>query len=434
MSKPKVRCVNIDWLEVYVEESNNRYPCNAEYFRKQGYYVNEREYGTRQYAEMFTIVDADNNPLFEVRRNPKSGDSSFSGFNIFSSHIRLANWLCYRDDAVDMLRNFLLRNDYNFKRIFRIDVCYDFERFDSGDIPSKFARRYLERVYRKINQCKIYAIGDDSWSGFDWETLSWGNPTSMVTTKLYCKSKELKAKGDKKPYIYSSWFMHGLIDNPVRLTKRDAKGNIYTPEIWRVEFSMHSAADNWLVIENNDGKKEKKQAVKHTLSMFDTRDKLWQRFQDLAHHYFRFKYREYKDVGKGIASIALEQTRVHVDRELKRKDRCADKILFRWDKGHTFMQIKDTPVPNRTSRDEDILLKRLAILENKTGDPVVKKACRAILDALEVKKMRILTPHMLLKEIEVLRHVIALKTGGDERSTIELIAEVTQLLEHNELF
>lgn len=434
MSKPKARCVNIDWLEIYVEESNNRFPCNADYFRKQGYFVNEREYGTRQYAEMFTIVDRDNNPLFEIRRNPMSGSSSFSGLNERSSHIKLANWLCYRADAVNLLREFLLRNDYVFRRIFRIDVCYDFERFDSGDIPAKFARRYLERVYRKINQCKIYAIGDDSWSGFDWETLSWGNPTSMVSTKLYNKSKELKAKGDKKPYIYASWFYYGLIDNPVRLTKKDARGKVYTPEIWRVEFSLHSAADNWLVIENNDGKRERKQAVKHTLSMFDSPDKLWQRFQDLAHHYFHFKYREYKDVGKGIASIALEQTKLHVERDLKRKDRCADKVLFHWDKGHQFMQVKEVPPPNGTSRDDKILLKRLVTLEHTSGDPVVRKACRAIIDALEVKKMRILTPHQLLDEVEVLRHVIALKCGGDERSAVEIIAEVSKLLQDGELF
>ena len=44
------RCVNIDWLEVYVEEANDRFPCNADYYREHGYSVREREYGTRQYA------------------------------------------------------------------------------------------------------------------------------------------------------------------------------------------------------------------------------------------------------------------------------------------------------------------------------------------------------------------------------------------------
>ena len=73
------RCVNIDWLEVYVLEANDRYPCNADYFRRQGYLVRERDYGTRVYKEMFEIVDEMNNPLLEIRRNPASGASEFHG-------------------------------------------------------------------------------------------------------------------------------------------------------------------------------------------------------------------------------------------------------------------------------------------------------------------------------------------------------------------
>ena len=74
-----MRCVNIDWLEVYALEDASKFPCNAEYFRSQGYIVREREYGTRQYHEMFTLLDDNMNPFMEIRRNPKSGDSGFSG-------------------------------------------------------------------------------------------------------------------------------------------------------------------------------------------------------------------------------------------------------------------------------------------------------------------------------------------------------------------
>ena len=76
---PKTRCVNIDWLEVYCLESNERFPCNADYFRSRGFIVHEREYGTRQYNEMFTLEDERRNKWLEIRRNPASGSSSFSG-------------------------------------------------------------------------------------------------------------------------------------------------------------------------------------------------------------------------------------------------------------------------------------------------------------------------------------------------------------------
>ena len=106
-TKEKMKpCVSVDWLEVYCLESNDRYPCNADYFRTKGYFVNERDYGTRQYAEMFTIEDEHGEPWIEIRRNPMSGQSEFSGLNPMSTHIRLVNRHCYFDDAIEKLRNF----------------------------------------------------------------------------------------------------------------------------------------------------------------------------------------------------------------------------------------------------------------------------------------------------------------------------------------
>lgn len=429
-----IRCVNLDWLEVYCLESNNEYPCNADYFRRQGYFVHEREYGTRQYKEMFTIVDVDNNPLIEIRRNPASGDSSFSGLLPQSTHIRLPNWMCYRSDAVDYLRNFLLRHDYIFKRIFRIDVCYDFEKFDTGDIPARFARRVLEKTYLKINQGRISVHGADNWSSYDWESLSWGSRTSMVSTKMYNKSKELAAGGHSKPYIYSSWFVCGLLDNPIQLTKKDAHGRLYKPEIWRIEFSMKSAADNWLIIEDTSGKRTKKRAVKHSLSLFDSPDKLWQRFQDLAYHYFRFKIKEYKQQPKGLMAIALDEGVRKSEGDLKRKDRMKDKVLFYWDKAHEFMKVNQVPPPEKMTRADNSLLKRLRELQATTSNLDIKKAAQVIIDMLEKKQIRLMTPNHIYKEMRVLQAAVNAKLGGDERNVLEIIAEIQRILDNDELY
>lgn len=429
-----MRCVNIDWLEIYCLESRQNFPCNADYFRRKGYYVKERDYGTRQYAEMFVLVDEDNNPLIEVRRNPKSGSSDFSGFCPESCHLRIPNWRCYQSDIVQWLRDFLVLHDYIFKRIFRIDVCYDFEYFDSGDKPARFARRYLERVYRKINQCKVHTVGDDGWTDFDWETISWGSPTSMVSTKMYNKSKELAHAKNDKPYIRTCWMMAGLVDNPIHCTKRDAKGNVYTPEIWRIEFSMKSAANNWLVIEDQSGKKVKKKAIPHTLSLFDSKDKLWQRFQDLAFHYFHFKYREYKDETNRVSGYALEKVHTDRERELKRKDLCRDKVLFKWDKDHVFSQIKELPGPSKPSHVDEILKRRLLVYKAQHSDMKLRNACDLILQALEKVELRRLSPHMLFKEARALQEVIALKMGGDERDAWEILEEVKELLAKDGIF
>ena len=48
-----MRCINIDWLEVYCFE-NKAIPRDMEYFKKQGYVVKKRDYGTPQYKEVLT--------------------------------------------------------------------------------------------------------------------------------------------------------------------------------------------------------------------------------------------------------------------------------------------------------------------------------------------------------------------------------------------
>ena len=429
----KRRCVNIDWLEVYVLESNDRFPCNADYYRKQGYLVREREYGTRIYKEMFEIVDENNNPLIEVRRNPASGDATFNGLSEQSSHIRLPNWILYQGNPVDFLRDFLLKNEYIFKRIYRIDICYDFENFDSGDKPARFAQRYLEGKFRKINQCHLTAHGYDAWNGCDYNSLSWGSPTSMVSTKLYNKTLELKQGKSDKPWIKTAWMMAGLIDNPCSMTKTDTKGNLYKPEIWRVEFSMKSEADGWIVWELQGRKKVKKQAVPHKLELFDTKEKIWQRFQYLAYHYFHFKHKEYIEPSRGLAGLALGSVHSDDERRPQRKDRCRDKILFKWDKGLEFAQLSAAPPPSKKNSRDEILKRRLIEYRLHHPQADIRNACDIILKRIEEIGALRFSP--LGDEIERLAMQITLsrKIGGDKRSALEIIAEVKALLNNDKL-
>ena len=59
--------------------------------------------------------------------------------------LRLSNRTCYSDNAVQIMQDFLTKYDYEFVKIFRIDICLDFERFDSGDDPNLFLHRYIRR-------------------------------------------------------------------------------------------------------------------------------------------------------------------------------------------------------------------------------------------------------------------------------------------------
>lgn len=407
-----MRCVNLDWLEVSAEESNSRYPCDADYFRSRGFIVHERDYGTRVWGEVFTIEDENGHDWIEVRRKPPSGASEFKGLNEYSCRLRVVNAQLYVKDCVQRFRDFLATHDYIFKRIFRIDIAYDFEYFDSKDLPARFARRYLECKYRKINQCKMNGYANDTWTAFEWESLSWGSPHSMVSTKLYNKTKEIETVSKHKVYIPYSWFVCGLIDDPINLTKVDSDGKLYKPEIWRLEFSMRSQAERWLVIEDQSGKRVKKKAIPHTLDMFDAPDKIWQRFQDLAFHYFRFK--------KYVPD--------------KRKDLCPDKVLFHWDKDHEWKQLDMALRPARPDNDLQILVRHLKQYQIRTSNMKVREAIDVILDAIRMVDLRRFTPRQLFVETNALRQTLSIRLKHPEVDVIETYETIKQMLFDDKIF
>lgn len=406
------RCVNIDWLEVYAFEDNTRYPMNADYFRSHGYMVNEREYGTRVYSEMFTIEDDHGNPFVEVRRNPQSGSSEFTGLSELSVHLRLVNRACYSNTAIRDLGEFMLKHGYIYQRLFRIDVCYDFLRFDSGDNPEKFIRRYIEKKYSKVNQCKVRCIGNDAWASFDWESVSWGAPSSMVGTKMYNKTKELAATGNRKPWIVQAWFESGLIDDPLNL-----------PDVWRIEFSLKSSAKNWIVIEDSDAKHTKKRAIPHTPDLFDGRDKLWQRFLDLSHHYFRFKIVE-----------KLQKPNSPRNSDLVRKDACRDKRLFDYQAHNAFYKVEGLARESAPDRNDDILERHLNRYRTMHTDQDIRRAIDVLLNALNREQIRRLTAHGWAQEIDAIRLAIATRTGWDYKRVIEVAEQVHKLMVEKEIW
>lgn len=359
------RCVNLDWLEVHAYEPIIT-SLNAIYFRSQGWMVQEREYGTRVYREMFVLIGRDNYPLLEIRRNPASqGVNAFHQCN--ECHIRLVNRACYFDDAANFLQTFLDNYGYYNVRISRVDVCLDFVAFDKGDDPAAFVRRYFKHKYSKINQGRISAHGDDTWTGQEWNSLSWGSKKSSVTTKMYNKTMELydvKTRSYKKPHIRYAWLICGLVDDYVNCTK-----NGETVQVWRVEFSLKSSVKNWVKIDL-DGDRKKPQSLRNDLSVWDGREKLLVMFASLASHYFRFKYYD----------------------ENKRKDRCPDKVLFAWKPEETVFSIgRDEYTLAEETEQQDPFARLSALLHKyKLRHPSesVSAACDTIIQSLTVDAMR----------------------------------------------
>lgn len=396
-----VRCVNIDWLEVYCLEpiTESR---DASYFRSRGFIVQERDYGTRIYNQMFTLMGSDYQPLLEVRRSPKSVIGQGGILPVNACHIRLVNRTCYYDDAALKMKQFLQDYGFIFQRISRIDICLDFERFDSGDYPGKFLKRYLEHAYAKINQARITTHGEDGWSARSWNSISWGNKKSAITTRLYCKTQELREVKDK-PYIREAWFRCGLVDDPIKLTKVDTNGETYCPDIWRLEFSISSAVQGWFVIEE-DGKAKKKRSIRNTLDMYQNRLSILAVFASLAQHYFHFKYyrreqqrlRDHDKQKKGLVQQALTEVCAaagDLSDYVPRKDRCQDKILFRWKAAETVYHIDRPSVAAGTVNQYTRLEALLNRYKLEHTQPDIVAAVDVVLESIQTDSYRQLLPN-----------------------------------------
>lgn len=395
------RCINIDWLEVYCLEPPQ--PRDAAYFRALGMWVEERDYGTRVYAEMFTLIGTDQFPLLEVRRRPLSQLLPFN-----ACHIRLVNRTCYRDDCVAQFRDFLARHDYLVSRISRIDLALDFERFDSGDDPQKFIARYIRGKFSKVNQANVHAHGDDTWTSRNWNSLSWGSPKSQIGTKLYNKTKELAEVKDK-PYIRQAWFAAGLVDNPTTLEKIGKDGQKYKPQIYRLEFSIRSTREGWFVIEEH-GNAKQYHSYRNTFDMYDTRDKMLAVFNSLQQHYFNFRH--------------------YVNGRSKYD--CKQKELFKFEPTDTFYKIAHPASPVTVNRLWESLRRKLNEYRATASQHERRQAVDVLLAAIEEDNMRRDLANPFSKaELMALRAAIAMRTRGADRDPAQIMNDVKLFIEEN---
>ena len=404
------RCVNLDWLEVHAREPINE-PHNAEYFRQIGWFVREREYGTRVYREMFTLESEDGHDLIEVRRNPAS--QGLSGIHDANEcHIRLVNRVCYYDNAADYLDQFLAFYGYYDVRVSRADVCLDFVTFDEGDEPNKFLLRYLKNRYSKINQGRIYSHGADTWAGREWNSVSWGSPQSPISTKMYNKTMELydiKTASFKKPWIRQAWVIAGLIDDWMNVTKDGQLVNV-----WRVEFSIKSSVKNWVKIDI-DGDQKQPQSIHNTLDCYKGRDRLLVIFASLAQHYFHFK--KFKpDV---------------------RKDLCPDKVLFRFSADEQIYKV-GRPDYAAGSVDNKLLqftqlIEKLRDYKETHFDKTIHAACDTLIESMSEEDFSCqLAAPWSEDERKLMRHILKLRAESAEMTTEAAMNLVRDLLNIND--
>lgn len=352
----KLRCINLDWLEIFAEEPADS-PHDVAYFRNTGYKIKERAYGTPQYREMFTVM-ADGVELFEIRRNPYSIKKEGGIFKENACHIRLCNRTCYEVDPVNHLRAFMLAHDYKYVSISRIDIALDFTKFDNGEKPEKFIEKYMRGKVAKVNQCRVSAHGTDEWARRIFNSLKWGSPSSPVTTKLYNKTLELK-QGEDKPWIRQAW---------------DAAGLDVSQDVWRVEFSLSAQMQTLQSLKNGE-------MFKKSIIHYDSRERLLKQFFILYNKYFDFR--------KCIVNRKSDGKMVYV-----RKYLCPRIELFKYDNDLPFKPCRNVTMKKRPDRIYKILANRLAtIVEDDKNSREVMQAAQILVGWMQNKLMLAVEEH-----------------------------------------
>lgn len=333
MKRPR-RCFGIDWLEIFVNESPQR-DYTPEGFRGRGWVVEERDYGTKTMAQVFTLKDNNGHPFVEIRRAPR-GLNTPADNHIYKegdAYVKLSNMYCYDENPVDIICQFLNREKYSIIKIYRIDLYMDFAKFDTGDLPRNVARRIVNHTYAKVNQTHRRCSGEDTWTECRDNWLAWGAPGSMVSTKFYDKSKEIREVSTHKTWILENWRRCGLIDGVTAMLKDGAEVNI-----WRLEFAIKGNAKGWIYIDKSDSEDGCRHMLPHTLALYAERKGVLNAIANLIPYYFRFK-------------IYVEGVR---------KSRCKEKELFRFapdefENGYRVTSESDAGRVRAVQVDDDII-------------------------------------------------------------------------------
>lgn len=367
------RIVGIDWLELYVNEGYG-IDYSADGYRSRGYLVSEREYGTKTMAEMFTILDRTGHPFVEIRRSPRGLNSGASQtvYQEGDSYVKLSNLYCYDENPVGLLLDFLNREHYHIKKIYRIDLYTDFEIFDTGDKPANVVRRIVNHTYSKINQSHRRTSGEDTWTECLDNWISWGKKGSMVSTKIYDKTKELKETGMHKPYIIERWRRAGYVDNVVALTKDNKP-----VQMWRIEFSIKGNAKGWIYVDKNESGDNESHMLEHTLELYSTTKGVTNAIANLVPYYFRFKIYE----------------------EGKRKSLCRDKELFIFDdseyeSGYRLTNESDAGRVRAVELEDDViamnhLVRAKLKLTGSEFDPVLTEIITKMMQRIDARSTKI---------------------------------------------
>lgn len=332
-------CINLDWLEVFCKEDPHQ-PIPAAYVLSQNVKVRSRAYGTPQYREMYCVLDESSLPILEIRRDPYVSATGAPILAPGSCHLRISNRVLYTRNYLEPLRRFVSAFNLTICGISRVDFARDFNTFRYGYRPENFTRNYMECRLAKLHQPTLAAYGKAEWGANYFNSLKWGSPASMVTTKLYDKTLELDRPGHDKPYIREQWRAAGLDESR---------------HVWRVEHSIRSAAKGF--VSREDG-----EFIPLDINHLSNRVEVLKFYKMLSDRYMDFRIVRHNRNGK-----------------LQRKDRCKRIDLENLDGARAYQPIRITN-KKKAGKADMLIVKRLnELAESEETTPMQRKVIRDML-------------------------------------------------------
>lgn len=214
--------VSIDWLSIYCDCSAMA-PCSEYIFDKE-------PYGTSVYADMYTIY-LYGEEIAVLTCNPRSGALK-KGTGV----LKILNPILYQQGLAEITYDLLSSCNIVPINISRLDLCADFNNFESYKDMQNFFQDFLNIRLWKIGAAK-YKVCANKAVEFDcdyfkmiglqssrhaYQYLRFGSKVSKVSAYLYNKTQEFRDV-KRKNYIAEAWAANDIDEKK---------------EVWRLEFSL----------------------------------------------------------------------------------------------------------------------------------------------------------------------------------------------------
>lgn len=335
--------ISIDWLSLYCDFS--------EYQSREDYVISIMPYSTRQFKVIEEVIK-DKEVIATIQRVSVS-----SVIKENTGIVKFNNRILYQKNAIEYVKEFLRRFKIKVLNVSRIDICADFNSFQTYVNPHDFIIDFIVGDILKNGRCEFSLAGDHNRFNY-YNYFRVGKKTSDVVVYMYNKSKEMRDVKFKH-YIYKKWVKNGL----------DVK-----KDVWRLEVSISGRGREYI-------DKDTGEIRDITLDSIYRAEGVAELFHMFINHYFKFKVNNgtknktnMKDINLfNVNASAILTTPLPKYKDTTKADKVLCKTLYQYEKARREI----------TPEEREASYKLLAGL---MADPVLKEYVQEKSEFWDVKK------------------------------------------------